>query len=379
MTTSSPSSGSGGTPSAAELADLRAGLRALLAKSLPTERVRKLAEGQLIDDALWRSLIDDFGLAAMAVPESLGGLGAGDLAMAVVAEELGRALAAIPFLSTTVLATGALISVPDSEVAKRWLPRLLDGTICGAALTGSSGRPGYDELTLTATTDSGASLRLSGSAGFALDADSAAAILVAARSDDGPVLAMIDPERVEIDRLVVHDRTRRLSNLWLGDVRIDADEVLAVGTDAERLLSQAYLRAGAALASDAAGGACRIHETAVRYAKERTQFGRPIGSFQAVKHQLADAYLQVRGASAASRGAAAAVSAGDSLGAHLSVSFAKDAYTKVAGTAVQVHGGIGYTWEHDCHLFFKRAQLDQELLGNVEWHRRQAGRSLVSV
>ncbi|MDQ0382821.1 acyl-CoA dehydrogenase family protein [Amycolatopsis thermophila] len=362
-----------------ELSDLRASLRAMLERRCPSERVREVAESAPgVDLDLWTLLARDMGVPAMTVPEESGGIGAEPEAVAVVAEELGRALAPVPFLASAVLATTAFAQAGGAPVAAEWLPRLALGAIGTVAVTGADGVPGVDRLDVRATV-SGERIVLDGTAGFVPDAEVAEVLVVAARGEHGPVVAAVEPGAVVAEPVVVHDRTRRLSTVRLTAVSVPRADVLAEGGSAVALLEAVYRHGAAALAADAAGGARRVHEMAVQYAKDRVQFDRPIGSFQAVKHKLADMYVLVEGAAAAAGGAAEAAAADDERALALTASFALEAYTEVAGDAIQVHGGIGYTWEHDCHLFFKRAQLDQELLGSAAWLRARAAKALIGV
>ncbi|GHF36146.1 alkylation response protein AidB-like acyl-CoA dehydrogenase [Amycolatopsis bartoniae] len=361
-----------------ELSDLRASLRAMLERRCASERVREVAESAPgVDLDLWALLARDMGVPAMTVPEESGGIGAGPEAVAVVAEELGRALAPVPFFSSAVLATTAFTRAGGPRAAE-WLPRLAEGAIGTVAVTGADGVPGVDRLDVRATV-SGERIVLDGTAGFVPDAEVAEVLVVAARSEHGPVVAAVEPGAVVVEPVVVHDRTRRLSTVRLTEVSVPRADVLAEGDSAVALLAAVYRHGAAALAADAAGGARRLHEMAVQYAKDRVQFDRPIGSFQAVKHKLADMYVLVEGAAAAAGGAAEAAAGDDERALALTASFAVEAYTEVAGDAIQVHGGIGYTWEHDCHLFFKRAQLDEALFGSAAWLRARAAEALTAV
>ncbi|WP_198602157.1 acyl-CoA dehydrogenase family protein [Rhodococcus opacus] len=366
-------------PGNTELADLRSSIRGLLERRLPPGNVRKVTDGdEPYDRGLWRSLNDDFGLAAMAVPEDLGGLDAGPAAMAVIGEELGRALAPVPFLSSVVLAAKALSLAADTHAADTWLPRLLDGAIGTAALTDRAGRPVAQGSGVQVTGDGG-DTRLHGVRGFVPDVAVATVLIVAAQSPSGTVLYAIEPDRdgVSVAPVRMHDRTRRLADVAFDGTPCTPDDIVAAGSTADALLDHLYCAAHVALAADASGGARRILDLSVQYAKERVQFDRVIGSFQAVKHKLADAYVQVEGATAAASGSAIALARNDLDKARLSAAFARDAYVRVAGDAVQVHGGIGYTWEHVCHLHFKRAQLDHDLFGSADWHRSAAVEGLL--
>ncbi|MBF6472597.1 acyl-CoA dehydrogenase family protein [Nocardia abscessus] len=367
-------------PSVAELADLRASVRGLLERRLPMSRVREIAadDGQDFDRSLWDALNSEVGLSAMAVPESHGGLEAGPMAMAVIGEELGRALAPVPFLSSAVLTVGALAAYASTDVAAAWLPRLAEGLVGTVVLSDRDGNPSIEGAAVEAISDD-SGVRLYGECGFVPDAASASVLLVAAHTGDETVIYAVEPDRngTTIFPVRVHDRTRRLCTVTFSGTAVEPRDLLVRGQEAIDLVDRLTCAASVALASDAAGGADRLLHMAAEYAIERTQFDRPIGSFQAVKHKLADDFVQVEGAVAASAGAARALADGDLVRARLVAAFARDAYVKVAGDAIQVHGGIGYTWEHDCHLFFKRAQLDRDLLGSANWHRLNAAASLI--
>lgn len=370
-------------PSSEELNELRGELRRLLSHKCTSTRVREIAfTGDGMDASLWSDLAE-FGCAGVLVPEEHGGIGAGMVTACAFAMELGAHLAPVPFLTSAVLVPAALTLGQAEPLARRWLPELAAGRRFGTvALTGPSGRATLSpDVRATAEGDG---LLLNGMAGFVPDAGIADLMIVAVRAENGPVVAAVElpAAGVSVEPLVIHDRTRRLSHVRFHDVRVDRGELLASGAAAAELLEALYLRAGAVRAADAAGGARRVHEMAVAYAKERRQFGRPIGSFQAVKHKLADMHVRVEGASAAAIGAAEALDTLPPAEARrrvaLTTSFALEAYVSVAGDAIQVHGGIGYTWEHDCHLFFKRAQLDEALLGDAAWHREQAAAAILS-
>jgi alkylation response protein AidB-like acyl-CoA dehydrogenase len=310
------------------------------------------------------------GWAGLLVEERWGGAGAGMLDAVVVAEELGAHLTSMPFLSSAVLAATAL-SVGGSEAQQeRWLPGLALGKMVGAAaVTGPQGRVGLIDVQAAGDGD-GVVLR--GSCGFALDAAAADILLVAARRTGAPAPELYLVERgiagMEVTELLTVDRTQRLARVELRDVRVAESALLPRSAGA---LEAMIARGSVAVAADAVGAARRALEMAVDYAKHREQFGRPIGAFQAIKHRLADMYLLVQGAALAVEGAAGALDAGQDARRLVAVagSYSRDAATRVTGDAIQVHGGIGYTWEHDCHRLFKRAKFDEAFLGDPSVHR----------
>ena len=315
-----------------------------------------------------------------------GGADAGMLEVIVLAEELGAHLAPLPFLSDAVLACTALSAGGRADQQQRWLPALAAGRLRTASLlTGPSGRPGAqaggvppgdgpagDGPAMEARAGRGGEVRLRGTAGFVLDGPGASLLLAAARGpgDPAPQLFAVEADRpgIEITEVLSVDRTRRLATVVFGDVEVPAAARLPRGREAlEAMLD----RGAVALAADAVGAARRALDMAADYARQREQFGRPIGSFQAVKHKLADMYVLVQGAALAVEGAARALDAGRDARRLVAVaaSYARDAATKVTGDAIQVHGGIGYTWEHDCHRLFKRAKFDEAFLGDPAAHR----------
>jgi alkylation response protein AidB-like acyl-CoA dehydrogenase len=311
------------------------------------------------------------GWTGLLVDEALGGSGAGMLETTVVAEELGAHLSPLPFLSGAVLAATALAVGGSAAQRQQWLPDLASGRLrVTAALTGPGGRTDPGLLDVRAVED-GRGVRLRGVAGFVLDAGDADLIVVAAHTgESSPELFAVDARLpgVEIREELSVDRSRRISTVALDDVRTDGSARLPDGAAAVPVVRH---RGSVALAADATGAARRALEMAVEYAKTREQFGRPIGSFQAIKHKLADMYVLVQAATLAVEGAARALDTGADADKLVAVagSYARDAATKVTGDAIQVHGGIGYTWEHDCHRLFKRAKFDELYLGDPAAHR----------
>lgn len=305
------------------------------------------------------------GWTGLLVDERYGGAGAGMLEAVVVAEELGAALSPLPFLSNAVLAATALAAGGGPEHHEQWLPGLASGELrATVAVTGPSGRMAAELLDVRSSADGTV---LNGSAGFVLDAAGADVVIVAARGSE--LFAVpAGTAGLEITEQLSVDRTRRICTVTFRDVQVPESARLPLGSEAVAALRQ---RAAVVLAADAVGAARRALDMAVEYAKQREQFGRPIGSFQAIKHKLADMYLLVQGAALAVEGAARALDDGGDARRLVAVagSYARDAATKVTGDAIQVHGGIGYTWEHDCHRLFKRAKFDELYLGDPSTHR----------
>jgi alkylation response protein AidB-like acyl-CoA dehydrogenase len=321
------------------------------------------------------------GWTGLLVDEEYGGAGAGMLEVIIIAEEVGAALSPLPFLSSAVLATTALSIGGSAEHRRQWLPLLASGDRrATVALTGPTGRLDDELIDIVATAD-GNEVVLDGTAGFVLDAVDADLLIVAARRTDTGRVDLIavpaDAPGLVITEHLAIDRTRHLATVEVRNLRVDGSAALPESAAALAALQQ---RASVAIAADALGAARRALDLAVEYAKQREQFGRPIGSFQAIKHKLADMYLLGQGARLAVEGAARALDDGADARRLVSVagSYAIDAATKVTGDAIQVHGGIGYTWEHPGHRLFKRAKFDELYLQNPASHRESLARLVLA-
>jgi len=335
---------------------LRDGARDVLDGLASSAQVRAVVNaGGGWDSVLWAAMVEQ-GWPGVAVPDSLGGLGLGAVEVAVLLEEVGRHAAPTPF-ATTVLALDALTAAGETDRVED----LLQGDVLAGVAWSRRGDA------VRAETD-GSHWRLHGRPDPVLYAPSALVAIVVADTGDGPGLfsADLDPERPARAEPAM-DRTRELG--WL---RFDDTAATRLGgADAvERLLNRGATYA----AAEMLGGADRALTMAVEYAKERVQFGRPIGSFQAVKHRCADMLVDVEGMRSSVYWASWCISA-DHPDASVAASTAKiwcsDASKRVMASALQVHGGIGFTWEHDLHLFMKRAQLDQLSFGDASYHRER--------
>ncbi|MEU6368911.1 acyl-CoA dehydrogenase family protein [Streptomyces sp. NPDC046931] len=305
------------------------------------------------DLALWKSLADAMGLAGLLVPEELGGQGASHREAAVVLEELGRAVAPVPYLSSAVVATEALLECGDDEL----LPRLASGRAVGVLAVGLHTAPGGP---FAAVRSEGGDLHgtLTGIA------DAAAADVLLVPAQDGGLYA-VDAGAVTVTPQVSLDQTRPVAT-----VTLDGSPGRRIG-EAEPAVRRA-LRAGAGLlASEQLGLADWTLTETVRYLKERKQFNRPVGGFQALKHRLAQLWLEVVGLRAAARGAADALATGEDADVTVAVAAAYAAPVAVhaAEEAIQLHGGIGMTWEHPAHLYLKRAKADAIAYGTAGRHR----------
>ncbi|MFC3996685.1 acyl-CoA dehydrogenase family protein [Nocardiopsis sediminis] len=343
----------------AEQEELRAAVRGLVAR-------RAGDPGRM-----WRELAGQIGAQGLALPEDHGGGGFSCRETHVVMEELGRALAPVPFLGSAVLAGQALAGSEDAAARRRWLPRVADGSLIAALAWAEGGSCDIAGTAARAEPAPGGTWRLTGAKDRVLDAGTAGLLLVAAHTSDGPGLFAAAPgaEGVTVAARIPVDTTRPQ-----GRVSFDRVPVRRVARDGAAVLGRALDAGRAALAAEQVGGAAACLEAAVSHAKQRVQFGRPIGAFQAVKHRLADMLVLVEGARSAALAASFALAEGAPDAAEvvsLAASACAEAFRTVAGESVQLHGGIGVTWEHPCQRYFKRAHSSALLLGSPEWHRRR--------
>jgi len=361
--------------------DLRRTVRDFLRDTSPPAEVRRLMETPAgYDTALWRRMADELGLQGLAVPEEYGGAGAGPVELGIVMEEMGRSLFCAPFLSTAVLAVFALTDSDDGIAQAMLLPGIAVGEIIATlAVAESAGSWDLGSVAATAELRDGRWL-LSGTKMFVTDGLAADVILVAARTGEGLGLFAVRGTASGVRRtaLATLDQTRRQARIDLAEA-----EGVPVGGpgDGTPALERVLDRAVAVLAAEQVGGARQVLETAAGYARTRVQFGRPIGSFQAVKHKLADMLVEVESAGSAAYRALEAAAGDvppDDLPeiASIAKAYCSDAYAHVAAESIQIHGGIGFTWEHSAHLYLKRARSDRQLLGDPGYHLARLARLL---
>ncbi|MGH3743618.1 MAG: acyl-CoA dehydrogenase family protein [Mycobacteriales bacterium] len=344
----------------AEQDDLRRSLRRFLEQRSPSTEVRRLMDTtEGYDPEVWKRLTAELGLTGLVVPEEFGGVGAGQVELSVVFEEMGRALLCAPYLATS-LATEALLRSGDAEAQADLLPGIAEGTtIATVALCGESGSWSLDDLPVSATS-TGDAWSLEGTATYVLDGTVASLLLVVASTPDGPSLfAVTDPEGLSRQGLQTLDMTRKLATVDFGGA--SARPVGAAGSVSAwwpRFLQTARV----CLAAEQVGGAQWCLDTSLEYAKLRYQFNRPVGSFQAVKHRLADMLLDVENARSAAYYATFTLADGDDEATAeavrvvpLTSAVCAEAYRRVTADCIQVHGGIAFTWEHDAHLYYRRA------------------------
>ena len=355
-----------------EQEELRKVVRQFLeSKSAETAVREQMETEQGYDDAVWSQMAEQLGLQSLIIPEEFGGQGFGYVELVVVLEEMGRSLVCVPYFSSVVLAANTLIHSGDDAAKSAILPGIASGeTIATVAFTEPNGK--WDESGIEATaTKSGDSWKINGTKMYVIDGHTANTILVAARTDAGVSIFSVAGDAAGLTRtaLSTMDQTRKQAKLEFADV-----EGTLVGTDGGGwdLLSTVLDLAAVALAAEQVGGAQMCLDMSVEYAKVRVQFGRPIGSFQAIKHKCADMLLEVESAKSAAYYAGwCASEMNDELPAvaSLAKAYCSDAYFHAAAENIQIHGGIGFTWEHDAHLYFKRAKSSELLLGDPTYHR----------
>ncbi len=355
-----------------EREELRRTVRDFCEDKSPESEVRRLMETEEgFDAAVWQQMSEQMGLPALGIPEEYDGAGYGPLETSVVFEEMGRALLCAPYFSTVALAANVLLASGDDAAKKEYLPAIAAGqTRATFALTEESSR--WDEAGVTTSArKSGADWTLEGTKWFVLDGHTADLVLVAARTDSGVGVFAVPGDADGLTRapMVTMDATRKLARLTFAGVQARPIGDPAAGwASTERALQLAAV----ALAAENVGGAQKCLDASADYARERVQFGRPIGSFQAVKHKLANMLTEVEQARSASYYAAREAAEGGAdlaLAASLAKSYTSDAFFHAAADTIQIHGGIGFTWEHPAHLYFKRAKSSQLLLGHPSHHR----------
>ncbi|UGQ13305.1 acyl-CoA/acyl-ACP dehydrogenase [Yinghuangia sp. ASG 101] len=353
--------------------DLRAALRGLLADRCAWSDVLARIDGdEPYDDALWKAVAVELGLAGLLVPESLGGAGATARESAVAMEELGRAVAPVPYLASAVLATAALLAAPEGTVRDDALRALASGARTATLAVPATTWPGSGfPDALGGTPHGDGRVRLRGTVTAVPAADRADVLVLPVVVDGAPCLAVADAsaEGVSRSRTTTLDATRPVGTVVLDDVTATA---IAAAGPAEEALRRALTVGAALLASEQLAVAERALEETVGYLKVRHQFGRPIGSYQALRHRAADLWADIAAARAAARYAAAAVaeeSPDAAVAASLAQAFCGDVAVHAAEECVQMHGGIGFTWEHPAHLYLKRAMSTNLLLGTPDRHR----------
>lgn len=345
-----------------EQQELAATVRSLLAKRADSQAVRAAAQSATgYDVGLWEMLAEQIGAAAVSIPEAYGGVGLGLFEGLVMLEELGASLAPSPLL-TSLITAEAVLAAGDPATSEQLLPRIAAGEVATLAWSGPTAATTSAAPSLTETQG-----RLSGTVEHVLYGDQASVLLVVAETGTGAGLFQVDPARVERTWRPAMDTTMRLA-------RLDFDQTPAtrVAGDARAAARRADLVGTVGVAALAVGCAQRALDMTVAYAKDRVQFGRPIGSFQALKHRMADMLVLLEMSRSASLAAGLAVSADTADAPRLTAvaaSYTKDALARIAAETVQLHGGVAITWEHDAQMVFKRAHALCQLFGPAHRHR----------
>ena len=359
---------------------LRMTARRFLDEEAGSDVVRNLMETAAgFDAGLWHEIAAQ-GWQGMAIPEEYGGAGFTFMEQAILMEEMGRSLFPAPYLSSIVLGADLVLTAGTEEQKQTILPDVASGEIrLAVAHLESGGRWDATGVEMTATNEGGGFV-LEGAKFFVIDGHTADSLIVVARTDpsssgtDGISLFLLpaDTDGIESRRVETMDQTRKQAEITFAAVRVPATAMLGDPGSGWSSLQEMLQRAVVALAFEQVGGAQQCLDMSVEYAKARIQFGRPIGSFQAIKHKCADMLVAIESARSAAYYAGWAASVGDedlAIAAPLAKSYCSEAYSHAAGENIQIHGGIGFTWEHDAHLFFKRAKTDELLFGTPADHR----------
>ena len=353
--------------------ELRRTVRRFLEDRSDEQAVRRTMDTeQGYDEDVWKQMAQQMGLQGLIVPAEHGGAGLGAVEMMVVMEEMGRALLCAPYLSSAVLAASALSEAGSDAAKKDLLPGIADGsTIATVALVDEGAGWGLSDVTLEATS-SGDGFALSGKKAYVLDGHTANVLLVVAKTGEGLGLFRVDAGATGLstEALPTLDQTRKLANVTFSGTPATKVNDGDAAPGLERALALTLV----GITAEQVGGAQWCLDTSTQYAKERLQFGRPIGSFQAIKHRCADMLVSVEFSKSAAYNAgftAAEGNEGLAEAVHMAKSYCSEAYFKAAGDTIQIHGGMGFTWEHPAHLYFKRAKSSSLLFGGPLQHREK--------
>ena len=368
---------------------IRDSAQSFLADVSGSEAVRvAMATEAGFDAALWQRICGEMYWQAIHIPEQYGGMGLGYVELATLLEQMGRQLLCSPFFSTVCLAANALLVAGSEEQKQQWLPQIVEGTTTATlAYTGRAAGWDADAVTATYCVDGG-DFVLSGDLHYVPDGHTAGLLVVAAREqgsagESGISLFLLPAETAGVTRqwLATMDQTRKQARIVLDDVRLDAASVMGEQGRAWPQLHKVIQLAQVAVAAEQMGGAEKVLQMAVDYSQEREQFGRSIASYQAIKHRAADMMLKAEVSRSAVYYAAcvaeealsadgdAAIAVELSEVASMAKAYCSDSYFFNAGCALQLFGGVGFTWEYDCQLYFKRAKSSETFLGNGGYHR----------
>ena len=363
--------------------DLRESTRRFLEQRSSTQDLRRLMESQhTYDPAVWEQLAQQLGLPGIAIPEEYGGSGYGIIEQVIILEEMGRALLSAPYFSSVILAATALLESGDEAACRELLPGIADGstvaTLAWVEKLGAWDATARIDASATPTADG---WLLTGHKTLVLDGTTASLVLVVANTPAGPSLFAAVPGTAGVTSRLLKtlDSTRAFA-----DIEFDGTPVRLIGADgaAGAILERTLQIAAVALAAEQIGTAERCLQISIDYSKLRIQYGRPIGSFQALKHRFVDLLLEIETAKSATYHAAAAAAADDPelpLVSSMAKASASDALVHTASEMIQFHGGIGFTWEHDAHLYFRRAKITEQFLGSPQMHREVVAGLLLGV
>jgi alkylation response protein AidB-like acyl-CoA dehydrogenase len=348
----------------------------------PIAEVRRLMETEDgFDPAVWDQLRSELGLQSLAIPEQFGGAGFSLVELCLVMEEMGRALLCAPFLSSIALGANAILIGGTDEQREGLLPGIASGDV-RAALAFAEGTKAWAPYDVaTEAIADGADYRLRGTKTYVVDGHTADLIVVSARRPDTVAVSLFtvdtsNAQGLQRTPLPTLDQTRKLAELEFDET--PAQLLGSTDDDGVATLQRTLQLAGVCVAAEQLGGAAHCLDASVEYAKMRTQFGRPIGSFQAIKHRCADMLVDVESARSAAYYAMAAVvdDTDVALGSSLAYAHCSEVFSRAASAMVQIHGGVGYTWEHDTHLYLKRAKASEALLGGVGYHQDVVAESM---
>ena len=364
---------------------LRATARKFFENECPSTLVRKMMDAPAgVTDDFWQKLAEQ-GWLGLVYPEAFGGVGLGFVDLTVLMEEMGRVVMPGPYFSTVLQGGLTLLETGSERQKKEWLPRISSGAAkVTLAWTEPNARWDAAGVTLSAREGTGG-FTLSGTKLFVPDAHTADALVVAARTADGATpedgvslfLVPKDARGLRVTLLPTMDQTRKLCEVTLEDVSVGTDALVGEKGKGWAPLARVADRATVALCAEMCGGAQKVLDMTTEYAKIRVAFGRPIGAYQAVKHRAAEMLVDVENAKSITYYAAWAVDeqvAEAPLAASMAKAYVSDAYRKVAAAGIQIHGGIGFTWEHDLHLYFKRAKGSEFTFGDATYHRERVAR-----
>lgn len=365
--------------------DLRKAARRFLEVASSEERVRSvMGTEQGFDSKLWKQLSEELAWTALTIPERYGGLGMSYLDLYVLMEEMGRVLLCAPFFSTICLGANAVLLGGSDDQKEQYLPKIASGeTRLTLAYAENGDRTEPDGLEASYSKN-GTGYLLNGAKHYVLDGHTADVLVIAARTEgsrgaEGVSLFFVagDAEGVTRSWLPTMDQTRRLASVELKDVQVSEDALLGAEGRGWELCERALDLARIALAAEQVGASEKTLEMSVEYAKARTQFGRPIGSFQAIKHKCADMLTMIESARSAAFYASALASQSElnlAEAASSAKSYCSDTFFHCASENIQIHGGIGFTWEHPAHMYLKRAKSSEALLGDPAFHRERVAR-----